>query len=115
MKQVIVIALSVMFLASSVSGFAGDVEVVQGATHLRISCAGEINRLVEWDTMLRNSSGEERTVMVNCRFFDPMDQIIAEDVKHVKVKAYETRPVKGSKIIKTEDAHRILATKVEVQ
>jgi hypothetical protein len=115
MKQAIVIALSAMFLVSSISGFAGDIEVVLDATNLRISCAGRINRLVEWDTMLRNSSGEERTVKVNCRFLDLMDQIIAEDVKYVKVKAHGTMPVNGSKIIKTEDAHRILATKVEVQ
>lgn len=115
MKQVVVIVLSLMFLTSSVSSIAGDIEVVEGATQLHISCAGAMNRVVEWDTMLRNSSGEERTVKVNCKFFDPMDQMVAEDVKRVKVRAYGTSPVKGSKIMKTEDAHRILATKVEVQ
>jgi hypothetical protein len=115
MKQVIAIALFVMFLASSVSAFAGDIEVVQGATHLRISCAEKINRLVEWDTTVQNTSGEDKTVKVKCIFLDVMDQTIAEDVKQVKVKAYETKPVKGSRLLKTGDANRILATMVEVQ
>ena len=114
MKQVIVIAL-VMFLASSVSGFAGDIEVVQGTTHLEISSAVGENRLVEWDTMLKNTCGEERTVKLNCRFLDESDQVVTEHVQHVKVKANETRPVKGSKLMKTGDADRVLAVKVEVQ